>query len=217
MRRYGLALPALFVCFLLLPQALWAARADAGLGMFWSIFWVFMGGMALNLTPCVYPLIPITISYFSAKSTDPKEGRGSTCINALLYILGIALMNSYAGGVRRAFRASHGNTAGKSRNSCPGRPGYVPVRSQHVRLLGDQAARIANECSSSKLCRLLRKPFHGVDSGHSRCSVHRAVRGRNPRHGCKYKGPCFRFLDFFLPESWGWGFRFLYWPCFRAG
>ena len=97
MRRYGLALPAFFVCFLLLPQALWAARADAGLGMFWSIFWVFMGGMALNLTPCVYPLIPITISYFSAKSTDPKVGRGSTCINALLYILGIALMNSLLG------------------------------------------------------------------------------------------------------------------------
>ncbi|MGO9313941.1 MAG: protein-disulfide reductase DsbD family protein [Syntrophobacteraceae bacterium] len=99
MRRYGLALPGFFVCFLLLPQDLWAAQAPAGvgLGMFWSIFWVFMGGMALNLTPCVYPLIPITISYFSSKSTDLKAGRGSTCINALLYVLGIALMNSMLG------------------------------------------------------------------------------------------------------------------------
>jgi len=99
LRRYGLALPGFFVCFLLLPQDLWAAQApaDVGLGMFWSIFWVFMGGMALNLTPCVYPLIPITISYFSSKSTDLKAWRGSTCINALLYVLGIALMNSMLG------------------------------------------------------------------------------------------------------------------------
>ncbi|MGA2224895.1 MAG: cytochrome c biogenesis protein CcdA [Syntrophobacteraceae bacterium] len=100
MRRYGLALPVFFVSFLLLTQALGAeqaARVGAGLGMFWSIFWVFMEGMALNLTPCVYPLIPITISYFSAKSTDLKAGRGSTCVNALLYVLGIALMNSTLG------------------------------------------------------------------------------------------------------------------------
>ncbi len=100
MRRYGLALPVFFVCLLLLTQAMGAeqaARAGVGLRMFWSIFWIFMEGMALNLTPCVYPLIPITISYFSAKSSDPKAGRGSTCINALLYILGIALMNSSLG------------------------------------------------------------------------------------------------------------------------
>ena len=65
--------------------------------MFWSIFWVFLGGMALNLTPCVYPLIPITVSYFSAKSIDGKAGRGQSIVNALLYVLGIAVMNSMLG------------------------------------------------------------------------------------------------------------------------
>jgi thiol:disulfide interchange protein DsbD len=66
--------------------------------MFWSLIWVaFLGGMALNLTPCVYPLIPITISYFSAKSIDDKAGRGRMIANALLYVLGIAVMNSMLG------------------------------------------------------------------------------------------------------------------------
>jgi len=65
--------------------------------MLWSIFWIFMGGMALNLTPCVYPLIPITISYFSAKSIDGKQARGHTVLNALLYVVGIAVMNSMLG------------------------------------------------------------------------------------------------------------------------
>ncbi len=74
-----------------------AAQSDAALTMFWSIFWVFLGGMALNLTPCVYPLIPITISYFSATAIESKAGRGLTIVNALLYILGIALMNSMLG------------------------------------------------------------------------------------------------------------------------
>ena len=74
-----------------------AAQSDAALTMFWSIFWVFLGGMALNLTPCVYPLIPITISYFSATAIESKAGRGLTVVNALLYILGIALMNSMLG------------------------------------------------------------------------------------------------------------------------
>ncbi len=74
-----------------------AALAGAGFNMFWLISGLFLGGMALNLTPCVYPLIPVTISYFSAKSIDVKTGRGQTFVHALLYVLGIALMNSMLG------------------------------------------------------------------------------------------------------------------------
>ncbi|MGC9965179.1 MAG: cytochrome c biogenesis protein CcdA [Syntrophobacteraceae bacterium] len=74
-----------------------AAQSDAVSAMSWPIFSVFLWGMALNLTPCVYPLIPITISYFSAKSIEGKAGRGRTIVNALLYVLGIALMNSILG------------------------------------------------------------------------------------------------------------------------
>ncbi len=72
------------------------AQSDAGFNIVWY-FWVFLSGMALNLTPCVYPLIPVTISYFSARSIGGKAGRGRIVVTALLYVLGIALMNSMLG------------------------------------------------------------------------------------------------------------------------
>jgi thiol:disulfide interchange protein DsbD len=100
MKRYRFTLLVFLFCFCFFALALHAApaaQAEAGLSMFWSIFWVFMGGMALNLTPCVYPLIPITISYFGAKSIAMKARRGSTSLHALLYVLGIAVMNSMLG------------------------------------------------------------------------------------------------------------------------
>ncbi|MGA3115592.1 MAG: cytochrome c biogenesis protein CcdA [Syntrophobacteraceae bacterium] len=100
MKRWGFALPVFFLCFCLFPLVLGAAPAaapGAGFSMFWAIVGIFFGGMALNLTPCVYPLIPITISYFTDKSMDLKAGRGAIFINALLYVLGIALMNSLLG------------------------------------------------------------------------------------------------------------------------
>lgn len=55
---------------------------------------VFFAGLALNLTPCVFPLIPITLGYFSRQS----GGRaGSTFPLALAYVLGIALTYSALG------------------------------------------------------------------------------------------------------------------------
>jgi len=33
---------------------------------------VFLGGLGLNLTPCVYPLIPITVSYFGGQAQGKK-------------------------------------------------------------------------------------------------------------------------------------------------
>lgn len=63
-------------------------------GLILSIIFVFIGGLALNLTPCVYPLIPITIGYFGGQS----EGRTSRLfILGLLYVLGMALTYSVVG------------------------------------------------------------------------------------------------------------------------
>jgi thiol:disulfide interchange protein DsbD len=42
-------------------------------------------------------MIPITISYFTGRSIDGKAGRCHTVVNALLYVLGIAVMNSMLG------------------------------------------------------------------------------------------------------------------------
>ena len=50
--------------------------------------------MALNLTPCVYPLIPITVSYFGGRRS---RGRGQTLAHGLCYVGGLALTNSGLG------------------------------------------------------------------------------------------------------------------------
>jgi len=66
----------------------------ASRGWFVGFLLVFLGGLALNLTPCVYPMIPITVSYFGGQS----GGRGSrTVLLAVLYLLGMATMYSVLG------------------------------------------------------------------------------------------------------------------------
>lgn len=63
-------------------------------GLLLSILFVFLGGLALNLTPCVYPLIPITIGYFGGQS----EGKTSKLfVLGILYVLGMALTYSIVG------------------------------------------------------------------------------------------------------------------------
>ncbi|MFZ1289017.1 MAG: protein-disulfide reductase DsbD [Melioribacteraceae bacterium] len=63
-------------------------------GLFLTLFIVFLGGLALNLTPCVYPLIPITIGYFGGQS----EGKSPKLfLMGLFYVLGMALTYSVVG------------------------------------------------------------------------------------------------------------------------
>jgi len=64
-------------------------------GFFLTLLLIFVGGLALNLTPCVYPLIPITVSYFGgqAKSDSVK----STFSLAVFYVLGMAITYSVLG------------------------------------------------------------------------------------------------------------------------
>jgi thiol:disulfide interchange protein DsbD len=63
-------------------------------GIVLSLLFIFLGGLALNLTPCVYPLIPITIGYFGGQS----EGRTSRLfLLGILYVLGMALTYSVIG------------------------------------------------------------------------------------------------------------------------
>ncbi|HQJ47125.1 MAG TPA: cytochrome c biogenesis protein CcdA, partial [Ignavibacteriaceae bacterium] len=65
-----------------------------GSGIFLSLIFVFLAGLALNLTPCVYPLIPITIGYFGGQA----EGKTSRLVLlGLLYMLGMAITYSVVG------------------------------------------------------------------------------------------------------------------------
>ncbi|HZC46002.1 MAG TPA: cytochrome c biogenesis protein CcdA [Candidatus Acidoferrum sp.] len=54
---------------------------------------VFLGGLALNLTPCVYPLIGVTIAYFGNQGGGPRR----VMYLAIVFVLGIALMFSAVG------------------------------------------------------------------------------------------------------------------------
>jgi len=63
-------------------------------GLFLTLVGVFLGGLALNLTPCVYPLIPITVSYFGGRGS---EKAGFLALHSLFYLLGLAVTNSTLG------------------------------------------------------------------------------------------------------------------------
>lgn len=66
----------------------------AARGLPLTLFAIFILGLALNLTPCVYPLIPITIGYFGQQS---GSSRGRRVALSSLYVLGIAITYSALG------------------------------------------------------------------------------------------------------------------------
>ncbi len=70
------------------------ARTVEERGLLLTFVFVFLMGLALNLTPCVYPLIPITISYFGGQAEGKK---GSLVTHAILYVLGMAITYSILG------------------------------------------------------------------------------------------------------------------------
>lgn len=63
-------------------------------GLFVALLIIFGIGLALNLTPCVYPLIPITISYFGAQVSGST---GKKIVIALFYALGMSVTYSVMG------------------------------------------------------------------------------------------------------------------------
>ena len=55
----------------------------------WLIFVLgFLGGFAALLTPCVFPMIPLTVSFFTKQSDNKKKGLA----NALIYALSIIVI-----------------------------------------------------------------------------------------------------------------------------
>jgi thioredoxin:protein disulfide reductase len=79
-----------------MPQSSPAAASEGfgDRGILVTLLLVFLGGLALNLTPCVYPMIPITISYFGGQSQGKK---GSLVGHACLYVIGMAVTYSVLG------------------------------------------------------------------------------------------------------------------------
>ena len=75
-------------------QSTSTAGKGSAVGFWITLFGIFLGGLGLNLTPCVYPLIPITVSYFGGKG----HGRLPVALaNGAVYILGLSVTNSILG------------------------------------------------------------------------------------------------------------------------
>ena len=68
-----------------------------GWGMLWTLLGIFAGGLALNLTPCVYPMIPITVSFFGGRATGHKPSQRKLVLHGFCYLMGLALTNSTLG------------------------------------------------------------------------------------------------------------------------
>ena len=99
---------AVFSAVLLGPWNVWAAADAAGSSLserlatslsgylqsntLWLAFGVaWLGGFFTSLTPCVYPLIPITVRYFGAMNAvwngwaDADNPPARTCVSGELY------------------------------------------------------------------------------------------------------------------------------------
>jgi len=63
-------------------------------GLFLGILIIFVWGLALNLTPCIYPLIPITISYFGSQASG---NRLQSIMMGVFYAIGMAVTYSLMG------------------------------------------------------------------------------------------------------------------------
>jgi thiol:disulfide interchange protein DsbD len=69
-----------------------AAYAEHGLPL--TLLILFIGGLALNLTPCVFPMIPITVGFFAMQSDGRRSRRFAL---SLAYVIGIVITYSVLG------------------------------------------------------------------------------------------------------------------------
>lgn len=70
------------------------ARTFASSGLPLTLGLLFLGGLALNLTPCVFPLIPITLGFFAMQSDGRRSRRLAL---SAMYVLGIVITYSALG------------------------------------------------------------------------------------------------------------------------
>ena len=70
------------------------ARQVIEKGFLYSLAAFFLFGLALNLTPCVYPVIPLTVGFFGTRESRKKT---EILVLAVYYVVGIAVVFSVLG------------------------------------------------------------------------------------------------------------------------
>lgn len=81
-----------------------------GAGLWAAIPILFAAGVLTSLTPCVYPLIPITVSIFGARGKTSSRARAAALSST--YVLGIATMYSVLGVAAAASGKAFGSFMG---------------------------------------------------------------------------------------------------------
>jgi thiol:disulfide interchange protein DsbD len=76
-------------------------------GHLWAYIFVFIGGFLTSLTPCVFPMIPITISIIGARAVQDKRAKAFAL--SVTYVLGIAFTYSLLGVVAATTGALFGS------------------------------------------------------------------------------------------------------------
>jgi thiol:disulfide interchange protein DsbD len=80
--------------FYIKPVSFISANADiADRSLLWIFLTAFGGGLLALLTPCVYSMIPVTVSFFTKRSKTKLEGRK----NAVVYSLSIIFIFTFIG------------------------------------------------------------------------------------------------------------------------
>jgi len=60
--------------------------------LLWTFVFGFLGGLLALLTPCVFPMIPLTVSYFTKSSTDRASGiRNALWYGASIIVIYVAI------------------------------------------------------------------------------------------------------------------------------
>ena len=82
------------------PEASGFQKTIESKGIFVSLILIFLAGVGLSFTPCVYPMIPITVAVIGGQATgDQSVGRKplTAFFLSLIYVLGISIVYSAMG------------------------------------------------------------------------------------------------------------------------
>ena len=98
--RMGKRIAFLAAAFAALCLPAFAGEFDADIagslerrGFFLTLLIVYAGGVMVSLTPCVYPMIPITLGAIGARSAATRSTLHGL-VRSLVFVLGIALVST---------------------------------------------------------------------------------------------------------------------------